>query len=320
MDSLQNNHIIPDNYWAKLEHARDDDGNKIIIDWMPIDYHLIDVATVFEVLLDVGGFSKSLAASTGLCDLSHIQRNRLCILAFLHDIGKLNAGFQRNMYRGNASVKQSLLRGHQKEACSFLCKYMADKVSKEFFLQSFNIDGMINWFETELPGKLDYSQLEKLLIAAWMHHGWQNPDSIASIRRDMDLYRSVTWDAKDIGSDIPYLDFQKIVTELRDSAMAHWGSAYDCDDTPLDARPDFMREFNGVLNLADWIGSDQNMFVFHHNTEKYATRYEFAKETAINFINNSGLVKKPKNSEFKSIFGFNRNSIQQSVFEITNDI
>lgn len=310
--------IIPTNYWAKLKHIKDADGERIIADWMPIEFHLTDVAVAFEALLETG-YSKTLGRLLGRDDLTPIEKKRLTVLAFIHDLGKLNYSFQWNMYRSEAVKNPPATTGHQKEACFFLSKSVEDKAAFRSFETHLHPAQMVSWFKCPQQGTLLGSQLERMLIASFMHHGWQSPDDIQKIRGDTRFYARVMW-SKPLKNqrEIPYLNFDAALQNLSSIIERHWGEAFN-EAAPMDANPAFMKEFNGILNLADWIGSDQERFVFWHDENHFASRFDFAKETVERFLDGSGLLWAPKISDFKAVFGFERNPLQNTIFELTHE-
>jgi len=177
---------------------------------------------------------------------------------------------------------------------------------------------MINWFGCEQPNILAGSQLEKMLIATFMHHGWQSPDNLQKIRSDTRFYARVMWNKPLKGhSSIPYLNTENAFQLLFEIIKDNWGNAYE-KDASINASPEFMREYNGILNLADWIASDKNRFIYWHDEDRYKSRYEYSREQIINYINETGLMNISQNLEFKEIFGFNRNFLQSTVYEIAN--
>ena len=76
--------------WGKI--LIDEDG--AVKDWRPLDSHCRDVAAVFAALLELPGIRRRIALLAGSGDLDEITCNRLALLAYLHDLGKVNAGFQ----------------------------------------------------------------------------------------------------------------------------------------------------------------------------------------------------------------------------------
>ncbi|MCH1990956.1 hypothetical protein L7Q18_32320, partial [Achromobacter xylosoxidans] len=59
---------------------------------------MTDVAVVLDLLLRVHSIHRALERAAGR-DLEEVDRARLAVLAFLHDVGKANAGFQVRYWR-----------------------------------------------------------------------------------------------------------------------------------------------------------------------------------------------------------------------------
>jgi CRISPR-associated endonuclease/helicase Cas3 len=74
--------------WGKLTRLAD--GS---VATHPLLDHMTDVASVLQALLDTPGFRRAAARAAGR-PLDAVDIERLCVLAFLHDIGKANTGFQ----------------------------------------------------------------------------------------------------------------------------------------------------------------------------------------------------------------------------------
>ena len=66
-----------------------------------LDYHLADVGACMEALLQQPTIRQRLARSGGRDTLDDATAARLCVFAALHDIGKVNVGFQTRIW-GNA--------------------------------------------------------------------------------------------------------------------------------------------------------------------------------------------------------------------------
>ena len=81
----------PITFWGKLEH----DDARVVKEWHPLEAHCADVAACAEALLAQTLLRRRLATLAGRDDLDEVDVARLSVLAALHDIGKLNHGFQR---------------------------------------------------------------------------------------------------------------------------------------------------------------------------------------------------------------------------------
>ena len=74
-------------HWAKSDRANPD---RIHL----LEHHLADVGACFESLLRQPTIGQRLACAGGLEELHPTMAARLCVFAALHDIGKVNMGFQ----------------------------------------------------------------------------------------------------------------------------------------------------------------------------------------------------------------------------------
>ena len=63
-----------------------------------LEHHLADVGACFEVLLEQTTIRQRLARTAGQADLDSATVARLCVFAALHDIGKINTGFQTQIW------------------------------------------------------------------------------------------------------------------------------------------------------------------------------------------------------------------------------
>ena len=88
----ENLSVYTQHHWAKSDRQ---DHQRVHL----LEHHLADVAACFEVLLDQPTIRKRLARAGGLSDLDETTAARLCVLVALHDIGKVNIGFQTQIWR-----------------------------------------------------------------------------------------------------------------------------------------------------------------------------------------------------------------------------
>ena len=82
-------------FWAKAKPDRQQGPERIHL----LEYHLADVGACFESLLAQPLIRQRLAYSGGLATLDDATAARLSLLAALHDIGKVNVGFQTRIWR-----------------------------------------------------------------------------------------------------------------------------------------------------------------------------------------------------------------------------
>ena len=79
-------------HWAKSDRA---EPGRIHL----LEHHLADVGACFEALLQQPTILSRLTASAGVKRLHDATKARLCVFAALHDIGKVNIGFQTQIWQ-----------------------------------------------------------------------------------------------------------------------------------------------------------------------------------------------------------------------------
>jgi CRISPR-associated endonuclease/helicase Cas3 len=80
---------VPTTFWGKLRQR----GDASTLEWHPLFDHCADVAAVTEALLGLPVWTRRMSSLAGR-PLGELDGARLCVLAALHDVGKLNLGFQ----------------------------------------------------------------------------------------------------------------------------------------------------------------------------------------------------------------------------------
>ncbi len=216
----------PTGFWAKLE--QDDAGETTA--WHPLAAHSADVAAVTEALLQRTILRKRLAHLIGWDVLSDVHVARLSALTALHDAGKVNHGFQNR-----ASDAPGPRGGHVSPIVEVLASESAAK-----YLTPLGVAPMLAWFSSE-------RDLAHFLLATFGHHGrpvlpkhnfkenlWQ-----ANERRD------------------PMAELEEMAGRVRAWFPRAFGEA-----RPFPTDPPLQHAFNGLLTLADWLGSDRRFFDF----------------------------------------------------------
>ncbi|MCS4509971.1 CRISPR-associated helicase Cas3' [Xylophilus ampelinus] len=216
--------------WGKLGRAVDGSVEAT----HPLLDHMADVAAVLETVLHLPAVQRALERAAGR-PLSDVDRARLAVLAFLHDIGKANAGFQVRYWRERAERPAAWTVaecGHGSQGWALFGQSLhgAARVTAGLPLQA-----METWGDAVRP----------LLHASISHHGrpvgdeatfsiWQPVrDGVACIYDP-----AVTVAA--MGARVQVLYPQAFATK-----------APDLPDAPV-----FAHLFAGLVQLADWLGSD----------------------------------------------------------------
>jgi CRISPR-associated endonuclease/helicase Cas3 len=276
--------IKKDNYpWAKLR--RDDTGQ--VVDWHSLVDHSADVAAVLESLLRVPVISARLGRLSGH-NLDRITISRLCALAFLHDIGKANRGFQSRWVAGVCGA------GHIAEL-AWLFRGTGSEVLSAAACEALRAHLWETWFT---------DQSWPLFDAVFAHHGrpW-NTDSAAIHRQYWvpDAVYDPIAALKIIGDHLP---------KWFPDAFEH--------AKPLPESPAFQHAFAGLLMLADWLGSDTTFFPYSNGSTD--DRMDIARPKAKEALQKAGLSPArpraaPHNvaNDFAATFGFLPRKLQEAV-------
>ncbi len=161
---------------------------------------------------------------------SRLTEARLCLIAFLHDFGKLNVGFQFDVLGTSSGAPKKV---HHIKAGLWACERM--KV-----LEVLGLLGMAAW---------GAEALEEYLRAALAHHGIPARSSV-SARGPDPIWR-------------PFGDYDPIAgAELLARRGREWFPQAFETGLDLPRSPALAHLFAGVLTLADQLGSNEEFFPF----------------------------------------------------------
>ena len=244
--------------------------------WHPLADHCIDVAACAERLLALPIMRERLAALAGGGAFPDIWAARLAALAFLHDFGKANRNFQ-----GRTG-------GHIAEAA-----YVADSAALR---RDAGLDALDAWCSSGAP---------YLLAVTLAHHG-APPDFEMLPQCDR------AWSADQTRD--PITDVAALVAEAR----RIWPDAFAPGGAPLPekAASPFWHGFLGLLELADWLGSDQATDAFPFSEIGDDPRLSFARERAGVLVGcigfNAAPLRRdlPERLDFSSVSAFTPSAIQ----------
>lgn len=238
--------IMHQRAFGKLE--RDNLG--VAIRWHPLVDHMIDVAACFECLSTCHSIRRAMVKAADR-ELDERDIARLSVLVFLHDLGKANSGFQAKRWKNSQDIPKGwpLHAGHGIEAIR-LFETDAQKSIAPL------IEKICAWGDASEP----------LLIASISHHG-------RPIKKDNpgDWNRNI-WKAV-AGTYTP----ADVLKEIGRRAEEIFPQAFESGGEPLPNAPAFGHLLAGLVQLADWLGSDTNFFPF---SEKGEDRAVTAKERA----------------------------------------
>lgn len=234
--------------WAKLARADNRDRTSAIIACLPLVDHCRDVAACAASILGYEVVSGScspnvlrrrLARLVDREDLTPVACARLCVFAGLHDLGKANRGFQRK--RDPIATDT---RGHLAEALGLFCCDHVDL--QERWLQAIGFASLTSWCGDALTAC-------SLLTAAICHHG-----------RIVDADTQGLPQLWQPGPDLdPIAELKRLRIEL-DRMFAQASMV----GPVLPTSPEFQHAFCGLVQLADWIGSDTRFFPIMRTSEQ----------------------------------------------------
>ena len=293
-------------FWAKSE-PRHGYPKRIHL----LEHHLADVGACFEALLDQPTIRQRLARSGGLGSLDDATAARLALFAALHDIGKVNMGFQTQIWQDKDFPRNrltSITRGHYRELAPVMLGEVPDTTDRFFG----NLDWW--WDATESWDDQGGETVCALFIAALSHHG-QPLQLEGDLRHNSRLWTSV-------GGLDPFAQLQRIGELVRDWFPVAW----EPGGQRIPSRPEFQHHFLGLCTLADWIGSNERWFPFCD--EPRDGYMEQAQRQARDAIRDIGLDVTEQRENFTGAPGFpclfpqtggQPNAIQQAAYDTTLD-
>lgn len=233
------------NAWGKLDAL----GRK-----HPLTAHMLDVAACFDTLVELTTVRRALQRVAGR-PLTQQDLARLSALAFLHDVGKANAGFQAKQWsREGQSVPAGWppMAGHTNEA---LFIFVDDNLAGVLPLEAMNEWG---------PACLS------LWRASISHHGRPVEDPADS--SVMHLWKPVVR-----GGAVVY-DPRATLADIGQCLRNWFAPAFEAA-SPLPNQAEFAHLFAGLVQFADWLGSDTTFFPYAEPGEdRNQTAWQRAKD------------------------------------------
>ncbi|SAL78708.1 CRISPR-associated endonuclease/helicase Cas3 [Caballeronia peredens] len=222
---------------------------------------MLDVAACFMAIAGCGRIHDALSTAAGRA-LSEQDVERLAALAYLHDFGKTNSGFQAKRWKGPAPHEWPQKTGHGAEALYALQR-------GEAALSRLSLDAIWNWA----------GGVEELLLASLGHHGRpvQEPSGVDPL-----IWRSV----RDAAGRELYSPANAL-KEIGDALRRHFPRAFEAGGEPLPSKHAFVHLFAGLVQLADWLGSDLRFF--DYSTPGSARTLEDARDRASTAVGDIGL-------------------------------
>ncbi|KFB69419.1 CRISPR-associated helicase Cas3' [Candidatus Accumulibacter vicinus] len=228
---MSDDQVLKDNEaFGKLEHGAD---GKVLRRHLLID-HMIDVAACFHRLAHCRSIRRAMERSAGR-QLTEQDIARLAVLAFLHDVGKANSGFQAKRWRDRipAAWPVRISAGHGLEAFKLFGVPAAAAAIEPL------IERICSWG----------TACDSLLIASISHHGRPIKDSPGS--------SPIFWKTQ-AGTYDP----AAVLKAIAESALCLYPLAFQGGGEDLPGASAFGHLFAGLVQLADWLGSDTWFFKF----------------------------------------------------------
>ncbi|MDD5000355.1 CRISPR-associated helicase Cas3' [Rhodoferax sp.] len=221
--------------WGKL--SRDKAGQ--VSSEHPLLDHMTDVAACFLALAECTAIRRSMEKTAGRAlDAADLQR--LAVLVFLHDVGKANAGFQSQRWRlpdrPPGSWPTTPL-GHGPEGWELISGRV---LNAEHYAVGLPIAEIVAWGEVAVS---------ELLQASISHHGrplGESPD-----KQTESIWKPVL----DKTGAVLY-DPATTLASMGERVKQSYPLAFSECHQPLPDQPAFVHLFAGLVQLADWLGSD----------------------------------------------------------------
>lgn len=258
---------MPFDAWGKL--SRDKSGQ--LTGEHPLLDHMTDVAACFLALAQCAAVRRSLERTAGRkLDDSDLQR--LAVLVFLHDVGKANAGFQSQRWKlperppGNWPTAPF---GHGPEGWELIAGRVTNA---EHYAAGLPIAEILAWGEVAVT---------ELLQASISHHG--RPLGEAPGKQTEYIWKPVL----DKNGAVLY-DPAATMACMGERLKQSYPPAFAECHRPLPDQPAFVHLFAGLVQLADWLGSDTRVGFFPY-TVPGEKRIQTAPGCATYAVNTIGL-------------------------------
>ncbi len=286
----------PADFWAKI----DKNAAGEVDSWHPLVDHCADVAACCYMLLSTTILRRRLVQLVEYTDLDEQQISRISVLAGLHDIGKFNHGFQNKAERARHPRA-----GHVREVLALI----EDEQYASYLAEALDFDNMAEW----VIGETGTCQL---LISSLCHHG--KPESL-DVRLCHILWRKSA-------NRNPLAGIAHLTALTKQWFPMAWLSG----GAPLPDEPRFQHALNGVITLADWLGSDKRFFGFSHDSQSELiaplSRFLFSKKQAKKAMESIGIdtIKTreslgEKRPSFDAVSSFSPRPIQELLLALAGN-
>lgn len=218
-------------------------------------HHCADVAACFEAICCLPVVRARLERAAGNRKLSSLDIVRLCAVIFLHDCGKLHPGFQAKAWP--PGIWQGFI-GHLVAGAAIFSAHETEAIAR-----ALNAEALVAWGVDA-----------RLLYAVLAHHG-------RPFKFDGDAKRG--WRKVEATGYDPLVAAQEM-----GRAMRLWFEpAFSSGGEPLPNTPDFQHLLCGLVMLADWLGSTEEIFSWVADFDP--SYWEKARDQAREAIRHVGL-------------------------------
>ena len=287
-------------HWAKSD--RQNPGNIHLL-----EHHIADVGACMEALLAQPTIRGRLASAAGRDDTDEATVARLAVFAALHDIGKVNVGFQTQIWQAEdwqgARRPLGWGRGHTRDIVPVIID--ADKKTAAWFFDALGFEDLLEWDAD------DGETASSLFVATLSHHG--EPLNL----QGGPAHNPSMWQA------YRGLDPKACVERIGGLARAWFPAAFAQDAPPLPSAPAFQHMFLGLCTLADWLGSDETRFPFRDTPQ--ADYIATARRQAKAIVREVGLdIAEQREGfgdtpDFADLFNLSPNAIQRAAYDVPLD-